>query len=242
MLESVTRHAAWTVALMAAAPLAAQDRLPRAAGDSVEVKLTVEGTAEVPAQSYGLSVLLVPRPGTQLDLGALGARLEALEMPARETCLASFPMGFISNPIETSTVDLPMPDDEDLEADAEANAFAAASYYSGMFASRETAQEAQRLLRESSQAEGRVQPMLFDCEAAFDEARLAALRKSAAEADQLADALRLRNAGVTRIESATSDPNQLLLDVMRNAQSDTAEAAETVKVNASLTVTYRLER
>lgn len=85
-----------------------------------------------------------------------------------------------------------------------------------------------------------IQPVLFDCAAANEAATNAALRKSRVEADALARALGLRNAGATRIEEATGDQAMLVFSAMRGAQSSVA--ADTVQVPTALQVTFRLDR
>ena len=84
--------------------IAALGALPQPASDTVEVELSVVGTAEVPAQGYRINAFLIrqsPGASEPVDTAAIIRQLEALEMAERETCLPPNPFGFVGNELAT---------------------------------------------------------------------------------------------------------------------------------------------
>jgi hypothetical protein len=190
-----------------------------------------------------------------------------LEMPERETCLPFNPFGFIANDLavfdeEDATTVTDAADEaaertaeENLEGAAAAARAAAAeaaedaavdwrSYspvsYVGFFSSKASVERAQALLEGHEQRPAVLQPVLFDCSEATDQARLAALTASAVQVEPLARALGMRVVGVTRVASATEDQSLVLFSAMSQLTQNAAR--DTVKVQSALRVTYRLER
>jgi hypothetical protein len=240
MIKSFMGKTAILAALGAASPLAAQDRLPEPASDSVEVKLTVQAVAAVPAQGYRMQAFLGGRTNTAADAVAIldaVAQVEAREIPDREICFPSYPFGFVGNELIEAAA---YAEEAEVEASGEAEASAVPRPYSGLFASREAAEEARRLLRPHSRVLPQVQAVLFDCTAAEESARLATLRKSQTEIEAIARALGMRNAGVSRIESPAEAQSLVIFSALRSAQAPAA--SDTIEMPAALTMTFRLER
>jgi hypothetical protein len=235
------------VLLLAAAPVAAQDALPAPASDSVQVELNAFGTAEVPAQAYRVSGLVGAWPSqngspplSAADRAAIEAQLEELEMRERESCLPSYPMGFVGNEIELAAAIDAEETGEAGEAGEGQAAPATPRAYTGLFATRDRAEQARALIGRHASFPVQVQAVLFDCDASHESATLDALRKSRAEADRLARSLQLRNAGVVSISETAADYSVAMLSAFQSMRS--GELTETVTVNAALKVTYRFER
>ena len=232
--------------LLAGMPLAAQDALPGPASDSVQVELNAVGSVEVPAQAYRVSGLVGAWPGqggpsplSATDLASIEAQLEAMEMPERGSCLPSYPMGLVGNEAFAVAIGAEQAGEAEEGGGAEA-APATPKAYSGLFATRDRAEQARELIREHASFPVQVLAILFDCDASHESATLDALRKSRAEADRLAQAMRMRNAGVVRISEATEDYSVAMLSAVQSMQSQ--ELSETVRVSTVLKVTYRFDR
>jgi hypothetical protein len=233
MIESWSGRAACAALLLAAAPLGAQD-LPRPAAESIEVEISATATAEVPAQAYRLAGFFLP--GGQGAPAATIPPVEPFEMPDRQTCLPDYPMGFIGNEVFPPEVEGDAPEQAAPDEAGDGAVFRAPKSYSGLFATRAAAEKARGLLAGERAGSLMIQPVLFDCAAVLEQATLAALGKSQAEAETLARALGMRNAGAVGIDVGEGE-QALLLTVLRNAGSN--GAADAVQAAASLTVTYR---
>lgn len=241
MERSVWRASAVAVLVLAGSPAAAQDAMPKPAAEGIEVELSVRGTIEVPAQGYRLGGLLfwdIVAPG---DREAVESRVAELEIRDRIVCLPDYPIGFVSN--EVFVDDAPMFDPSVAEGDGTGQpealpAFDRLTSYSGLFATRAAAEEARALLKPRRKEALPLQPILFDCAEALDRARIAALAKSANEAEALAVAMGLRNAGVVRIEFADDDPGSAVISALRSGGA----SADTVAASVSIKATFRFER
>lgn len=233
--------------LLLISAVAALGALPQPASDTVEVELSVVGTAEVPAQGYRINAFLFRQPpgaSEPVDTAAIIRQLEALEMPDRETCLPPNRFGFVGNELATLASEAVEASEETDSAPEGAPAewrLRAPVPHSGLLPSGAAVESAQAVLSNRRQRPAVIQPVLFECDAAFEQARLAALARSAEEVEPIAQALGMRVAGVTRIAS-DSQTNSLLVLTTLNHMNNASDPSETVDVQVSLNVTYRLER
>jgi hypothetical protein len=249
-------HLKWTISLaglLAGSPVAAQSELLSPASDSVEVEIAGLGTVEAPAQGYRINAFLLREVGgASVDVADIVRRLEELESVERKVCHPFSPLGFFGADLsaagaEEEPLDVPAPPEDeapeanpgDPEEGSDWAAYAPVSY-SGLFASRAAVDSVRAVLRERGQRPATVQPVLFDCTAASEQARLAALRDSLKQVTSLAAALGMNVAGITRIAAANDDANLLVMSAL--SQMTNRGVNDTVEVQVPLRVTYRLER
>lgn len=199
------------IGVFLAAALASQADLPKAAADTVEVEISSDGVAKIEPQAFQVAAFLgLPKnpadSGKAVDLPALKSRLARLEMPARDACMPSYPVGFIGN--EAYADDTVSATESSGDASAtgwtlyspQNDPAMAPQRYSGLFATRAAANQAAELLRSQGHAQATMTPVLFDCADAIKQAQLDALAKAQTQIQPIADALGRRVLGVTRIE------------------------------------------
>ncbi|MGZ3171776.1 MAG: hypothetical protein ACXWJC_01675 [Croceibacterium sp.] len=169
--------------------------------------------------------------------------MHKLEMPKRETCLTFPNMGFIGDELAA---------DEEGDATGQAGAATDAPAgggtgwtavdmrgYSGDFATRQAAAEAEGLIKGAKSMPGGIQPILFDCSEALRLARLEALAKAQRQVEELASALNMHVAGATKIAFTVPDPTIQFASLAVFAPMDDSDS---VPVGAAATVTFHLTK
>jgi len=222
---------------MLALILATQLAAVQPAGDTVELEILADGSAEVPAEGFQITAMVLQ------DGRDVVEQLVKMEAPKRETCLPGSLLGFVGNEafadegeVEEESAQIPV---DSGEADAEPR-FPAPVYYSGIFASRDKAEQALKLIRSKNSTMRGAAPVLYECEGVFERAKLDALVESAKEAAALADALGMQVAGVTRIADE-SDQTTVALELV-SMYSTRDFDRDTVKVTRRLKVVYLLRK
>lgn len=218
---------------------AAQLAAVQPASNSVELTLSVVGSSEVPAQGYQVYAMMVrtgPSEAGDPDARPPLAELKELEAEKRDTCGSFYSIGFFGNDYYDETAEQITL--EEATESLELPPFAPPTQYSGLFATREAADQALALLRPLRPTMLRAAPVLYNCDAALEQAKVDALGRSQQQAEVLAAAMGMKVAGIIKIEDEDDAQGALQLLSYYSARSGADD--RTVATMARLRVTFSL--